>query len=119
MHVSFVLFAIIVFFFLQIVSKGIPMHARMIHSPNGKQSPIPYGKKGQVNLPSVTSYLPADFLLFANYYGFYISDMLEDFLMFVKGEPSNSSMESGTAINNKLVMLSFWPPDNTLMLTDK
>lgn len=26
------------------------MHARMIHSLNGKQSPIPYGKKGQVKL---------------------------------------------------------------------
>lgn len=24
------------------------MHARMIHSPSGKLSPIPYGKKGQV-----------------------------------------------------------------------
>lgn len=34
----------------QIVSQGIPMHARMIHSLNGKQSPIPYGKKGQVKL---------------------------------------------------------------------
>uniref|UniRef100_A0A665TLR1 Kynurenine 3-monooxygenase n=1 Tax=Echeneis naucrates TaxID=173247 RepID=A0A665TLR1_ECHNA len=32
----------------KIVSQGIPMHARMIHSPSGKQSPIPYGKKGQV-----------------------------------------------------------------------
>ncbi|XP_056465713.1 kynurenine 3-monooxygenase [Gadus chalcogrammus] len=31
----------------KIVSKGIPMHSRMIHSLNGKQSPIPYGKKGQ------------------------------------------------------------------------
>ncbi|CAG6017879.1 kynurenine 3-monooxygenase [Menidia menidia] len=31
----------------KIVSKGIPMHARMIHSLTGKQSPIPYGKKGQ------------------------------------------------------------------------
>ncbi|XP_062319899.1 kynurenine 3-monooxygenase [Osmerus eperlanus] len=31
----------------KIVSKGIPMHARMIHSRNGKQSAIPYGKKGQ------------------------------------------------------------------------
>ncbi|XP_029376945.1 kynurenine 3-monooxygenase [Echeneis naucrates] len=31
----------------KIVSQGIPMHARMIHSPSGKQSPIPYGKKGQ------------------------------------------------------------------------
>ncbi|KAM4607104.1 kynurenine 3-monooxygenase [Polymixia lowei] len=31
----------------KIISKGIPMHARMIHSLNGKQSPIPYGKKGQ------------------------------------------------------------------------
>ncbi|XP_055757943.1 kynurenine 3-monooxygenase-like [Salvelinus fontinalis] len=30
-----------------IVSKGIPMHSRMIHSLNGTQSPIPYGKKGQ------------------------------------------------------------------------
>uniref|UniRef100_A0A9J7ZUB6 Kynurenine 3-monooxygenase n=1 Tax=Cyprinus carpio carpio TaxID=630221 RepID=A0A9J7ZUB6_CYPCA len=32
----------------KIVSKGIPMHARMIHNLNGKRSPIPYGKKGQV-----------------------------------------------------------------------
>ncbi|XP_061142011.1 kynurenine 3-monooxygenase [Syngnathus typhle] len=31
----------------KIVSQGIPMNARMIHSPNGVQSPIPYGKKGQ------------------------------------------------------------------------
>ncbi|KAK5600533.1 hypothetical protein CRENBAI_017527 [Crenichthys baileyi] len=31
----------------KIVSKGIPMHARMIHSLSGKQSPIPYGRKGQ------------------------------------------------------------------------
>ncbi|XP_064786963.1 kynurenine 3-monooxygenase-like [Oncorhynchus masou masou] len=30
-----------------IVSKGIPMHSRMIHALNGTQSPIPYGKKGQ------------------------------------------------------------------------
>uniref|UniRef100_A0A8C5ADV3 Kynurenine 3-monooxygenase n=1 Tax=Gadus morhua TaxID=8049 RepID=A0A8C5ADV3_GADMO len=34
----------------KIVSKGIPMHSRMIHSLNGKQSPIPYGKKGQVTV---------------------------------------------------------------------
>ncbi|XP_028279240.1 kynurenine 3-monooxygenase [Parambassis ranga] len=31
----------------KIVSQGIPMHARMIHSLKGKQSPIPYGKKDQ------------------------------------------------------------------------
>ncbi|XP_052006467.1 kynurenine 3-monooxygenase-like [Xyrauchen texanus] len=31
----------------KIVSKGIPMHARMIHNVNGKRSPIPYGRKGQ------------------------------------------------------------------------
>ncbi|XP_017290560.1 kynurenine 3-monooxygenase [Kryptolebias marmoratus] len=31
----------------KIVSKGIPMNGRMIHSLSGKQSPIPYGKKGQ------------------------------------------------------------------------
>ncbi|XP_072533138.1 kynurenine 3-monooxygenase [Salminus brasiliensis] len=31
----------------KIVSMGIPMHARMIHSLNGKCSPIPYGRKGQ------------------------------------------------------------------------
>lgn len=31
----------------KIVAKGIPMHSRMIHSPNGKRTPIPYGKKGQ------------------------------------------------------------------------
>uniref|UniRef100_A0A671SSU7 Kynurenine 3-monooxygenase n=1 Tax=Sinocyclocheilus anshuiensis TaxID=1608454 RepID=A0A671SSU7_9TELE len=34
----------------KIVSKGIPMHARMIHNLNGKRSPIPYGKKGQVTV---------------------------------------------------------------------
>uniref|UniRef100_A0A8C7DHH7 Kynurenine 3-monooxygenase n=1 Tax=Oncorhynchus kisutch TaxID=8019 RepID=A0A8C7DHH7_ONCKI len=33
-----------------IISKGIPMHSRMIHALNGTQSPIPYGKKGQVIL---------------------------------------------------------------------
>ncbi|XP_057198896.1 kynurenine 3-monooxygenase isoform X2 [Triplophysa rosa] len=31
----------------KIVSKGIPMHARMIHNENGKRTPIPYGRKGQ------------------------------------------------------------------------
>ncbi|CAF89726.1 unnamed protein product [Tetraodon nigroviridis] len=31
----------------KIVSQGIPMHARMIHSPSGKLSSIPYGRKGQ------------------------------------------------------------------------
>ncbi|KAM9365422.1 kynurenine 3-monooxygenase [Pholidichthys leucotaenia] len=31
----------------KIVSQGIAMHARMIHSLSGKQSPIPYGKRGQ------------------------------------------------------------------------
>ncbi|MBN3297017.1 KMO monooxygenase, partial [Amia calva] len=31
----------------KIVSTGIPMHGRMIHSLNGKRSPIYYGKKGQ------------------------------------------------------------------------
>uniref|UniRef100_H2TVW8 Kynurenine 3-monooxygenase n=2 Tax=Takifugu rubripes TaxID=31033 RepID=H2TVW8_TAKRU len=31
----------------KIVSQGIPMNARMIHSPSGKLSSIPYGKKGQ------------------------------------------------------------------------
>ncbi|XP_029449868.1 kynurenine 3-monooxygenase isoform X2 [Rhinatrema bivittatum] len=31
----------------KIVSKGIPMHARMIHSISGKKSAIPYGKSHQ------------------------------------------------------------------------
>ncbi|XP_055495545.1 kynurenine 3-monooxygenase-like isoform X1 [Leucoraja erinacea] len=31
----------------QVVSKGIPMNARMIHSHLGKKSSLPYGKKGQ------------------------------------------------------------------------
>uniref|UniRef100_A0A8B9JBD1 Kynurenine 3-monooxygenase n=1 Tax=Astyanax mexicanus TaxID=7994 RepID=A0A8B9JBD1_ASTMX len=31
----------------KIVSMGIPMRARMIHSLSGKCSPIPYGRKGQ------------------------------------------------------------------------
>lgn len=48
------------FVFPQIVSKGIPMHARMIHSLSGKQSPIPYGKKGQVSLLLFPHELPAE-----------------------------------------------------------
>ncbi|XP_068597445.1 kynurenine 3-monooxygenase [Brachionichthys hirsutus] len=31
----------------KVVSEGIPMHARMIHSLSGKRASIPYGKKGQ------------------------------------------------------------------------
>uniref|UniRef100_A0A8V0YQE3 Kynurenine 3-monooxygenase n=1 Tax=Gallus gallus TaxID=9031 RepID=A0A8V0YQE3_CHICK len=31
----------------KIVSKGIPMHARRIHTPLGKKYSIPYGKKNQ------------------------------------------------------------------------
>lgn len=31
----------------EIVKSGIPMYARMIHSHNGMQTPIPYGKKDQ------------------------------------------------------------------------
>lgn len=42
--------AVFFFFFLtfQIVSKGIPMRARRIHTPSGKKYSIPYGKKSQV-----------------------------------------------------------------------
>ena len=36
----------------QVVSQGIPMYARMIHSPSGKLSSIPYGRKGQVGVPN-------------------------------------------------------------------
>lgn len=32
----------------QVVSKGVPMRARMIHSLSGKKSAIPYGNKSQV-----------------------------------------------------------------------
>uniref|UniRef100_A0A3B5K254 Kynurenine 3-monooxygenase n=1 Tax=Takifugu rubripes TaxID=31033 RepID=A0A3B5K254_TAKRU len=38
----------------KIVSQGIPMNARMIHSPSGKLSSIPYGKKGQVDFRKET-----------------------------------------------------------------
>ncbi|NXV72205.1 KMO monooxygenase, partial [Atlantisia rogersi] len=31
----------------QIVSQGIPMRARRIHTPSGKKYSIPYGKKNQ------------------------------------------------------------------------
>lgn len=34
----------------QIVSNGVPMKARMIHSLSGKKSAIPYGNKSQVGL---------------------------------------------------------------------
>lgn len=32
----------------QVVSKGVPMRARMIHSLSGKKSAIPYGNSSQV-----------------------------------------------------------------------
>ena len=38
----------------QVVSHGIPMRARMIHSLSGKKSAIPYGTKSQVGLPGYT-----------------------------------------------------------------
>lgn len=52
---------------MQVVSKGIPMHARMIHSANGKRFPIPYGKKGQVGQYQsyfVTAQIYASLILF-------------------------------------------------------
>lgn len=52
----------------KIVSKGIPMHARMIHSLNGKQSPIPYGKKGQYILSVDRANLNKELLTAAEMY---------------------------------------------------
>uniref|UniRef100_A0A8D3DNQ4 Kynurenine 3-monooxygenase n=1 Tax=Scophthalmus maximus TaxID=52904 RepID=A0A8D3DNQ4_SCOMX len=52
----------------KIVSQGIPMHARMIHSLSGKQSPIPYGKKGQYILSVDRSNLNKELLTAAETY---------------------------------------------------
>lgn len=52
----------------KIVSQGIPMHARMIHSLNGKQSPIPYGKKGQYILSVDRANLNKELLAAADAY---------------------------------------------------
>lgn len=41
---------------VQVISLGIPMKARMIHSHSGNTTPIPYGKKGQVWIPPVFFY---------------------------------------------------------------
>ncbi|NXJ99255.1 KMO monooxygenase, partial [Corythaixoides concolor] len=48
----------------QIVSKGIPMRARRIHTPSGKKYSIPYGKKNQV-LVSASLYSWLSFLFTA------------------------------------------------------
>lgn len=57
----------------QIVSKGVPMKARMIHSLSGKKSAIPYGNKSQVGLhwtqwdyATILSRMPAMCLLHDN-----------------------------------------------------
>ncbi|XP_043111741.1 kynurenine 3-monooxygenase isoform X2 [Puntigrus tetrazona] len=52
----------------KIVSKGIPMHARMIHNLNGKRSPIPYGKKGQYILSVDRANLNKELLTAADAY---------------------------------------------------
>uniref|UniRef100_A0A8D0AQD1 Kynurenine 3-monooxygenase n=2 Tax=Sander lucioperca TaxID=283035 RepID=A0A8D0AQD1_SANLU len=52
----------------KIVSKGIPMHARMIHSLSGKQSPIPYGRKGQFILSVDRANLNKELLTAAEIY---------------------------------------------------
>ncbi|XP_062851334.1 kynurenine 3-monooxygenase [Trichomycterus rosablanca] len=52
----------------KVVSKGIPMHGRMIHSLNGKRSSIPYGKKGQYILSVGRANLNKDLLTAAEAY---------------------------------------------------
>ncbi|KAK3573460.1 hypothetical protein QTP86_024674 [Hemibagrus guttatus] len=52
----------------KIVSKGIPMCARMIHSVKGKRSPIPYGKKGQYILSVGRANLNKELLTVAEAY---------------------------------------------------
>ena len=49
----------------EVIKNGIPMYARMIHSLDGKRSPIPYGKGDQVR----------------NYYT--LSDIKEDFTVYL------------------------------------
>lgn len=46
----------------QIVSKGVPMKARMIHSLSGKKSAIPYGNKSQYILSISRENLNKDLL---------------------------------------------------------
>ncbi|XP_064174169.1 kynurenine 3-monooxygenase [Anguilla rostrata] len=52
----------------KIVSKGIPMRARMIHALNGTRSPIPYGKKGQYILSVDRANLNKELLTAAEHY---------------------------------------------------
>ncbi|XP_029306043.1 kynurenine 3-monooxygenase [Cottoperca gobio] len=56
----------------KIVSKGIPMHARMIHALSGKQSPIPYGKKGQFILSVDRANLNKELLTGKNINSFFL-----------------------------------------------
>ncbi|XP_072123132.1 kynurenine 3-monooxygenase isoform X1 [Mobula birostris] len=52
----------------QVVSKGIPMNARMIHSLSGKRSSLPYGKKGQYILSVDRANLNRELLFAASQY---------------------------------------------------
>ncbi|XP_068752463.1 kynurenine 3-monooxygenase-like [Montipora capricornis] len=51
-----------------VLSLGIPMHARMIHSHSGKTTPIPYGKKGQFLLSVERQKVNKDLLSVAETY---------------------------------------------------
>ncbi|XP_069787110.1 kynurenine 3-monooxygenase [Narcine bancroftii] len=52
----------------QVVSKGIPMNGRMIHSLSGKKSSLPYGKKGQYILSVDRGNLNRELLFAASQY---------------------------------------------------
>ncbi|XP_059841660.1 kynurenine 3-monooxygenase-like [Hypanus sabinus] len=52
----------------QVISKGIPMNARMIHSLSGKKSSLPYGKKGQYILSVDRANLNRELLFAASQY---------------------------------------------------
>uniref|UniRef100_A0A8D0E795 L-amino-acid oxidase n=1 Tax=Salvator merianae TaxID=96440 RepID=A0A8D0E795_SALMN len=67
----------------QVVSKGIPMRARRIHTLSGKQYSIPYGKKNQV------SQVPLDSLVL-NQGNLYIVNKAELFFLFRSDQKSKT-----------------------------
>ncbi|KAM8952943.1 kynurenine 3-monooxygenase [Pelodytes ibericus] len=72
----------------KIVLKGIPMHARMIHSLSGKQSAIPYGKQNQYILSVDRANLNKELLNAAETYS--------NVKLHFEHKLSNCNVESGT-----------------------
>ncbi|KAF3842463.1 hypothetical protein F7725_024414 [Dissostichus mawsoni] len=109
----------------KIVSQGIPMHARMIHSPSGKQSPIPYGKKGQFILSVDRANLNKELLTEAETYPnmkMNFDHKLKDWspetglMTFTRLDGSHDQIQADLIFAMKPNYLHIWPRNTFMMI---